>query len=203
MKAYHSRSYHEFFEGYTEKELIDEKGHPKIVRVYTGDYYEADLTDCQKKRNKIMVFSMYIAAVCIFICSGIQNVSVNMQKWVVLFEAISLFIMYLLLKPLFYYLVNRQPYTIGIYKIASEKLIQHTKKLACCCWITAGVMIVYTAYFVIIGIQLNMPKTVFCIFGELTCGFLFFCILKLESKTRYIKQASDEVRPENGVRIRF
>ena len=40
MKNYHSRSYHRFFEGYTEKGIVNEKGNYQIVRVYTGDYYE-------------------------------------------------------------------------------------------------------------------------------------------------------------------
>ena len=55
-KEYHSRSYHRFFEGFTEKEQVDENGKRTIT-----DYIPESITvpAFQKKRDKSIRSLMY------------------------------------------------------------------------------------------------------------------------------------------------
>ena len=74
----YNRSYHRFFEGYVEKDVLDPTtGRMHIERVYAGDYYRHKLEDKEWKQLKVKYAVMYgIALVCFFVAGLSKNTNV-------------------------------------------------------------------------------------------------------------------------------
>ena len=77
-KPWHSSAYHRYFEGYTEREVVNEKGKVKIQRVYIGDWYVRDLDKKQRILLPVMLFLMLAAASALFVICAVQTIPANM-----------------------------------------------------------------------------------------------------------------------------
>ena len=200
MKNYHSRSYHHFFEGYTEKGITSENGKHKILRIYTGDYYEPRLSSKEKKKYKLTCgFSYVMAAVLFFVC-GISRAYVNLLMPVALLESILLCLLLLLARSVFYICIQTEPYMIRKYRIISEKLRSYAKGAAVCCWIIAGLMAAAMLYLTVKKWGADM-ESLLCTAGFAACGVLLYSLYRTENKLTYEQKRSSALRPEKGVDI--
>lgn len=188
MKTYHSRAYHRFFEGYTEEKTMDETGKIRITYVYTGEYYEPVRTREQYVKDKIWTTCMSVLAAALFVFAGTRNVPANTQAAVAGLQAAFLLFFFLTAKSIFYLLTSRTPYTIRIYRIVSEKLIQNVKRAAVCCWLTAAAVAVYMCWSALVGLWTFPLETFICIAAESLGGGILYAVyrktVEVEFKSR-------------------
>ena len=78
MKEFFGRSYHKYFEGYTEKYVPgrNRKG-MCIERKYTGEFYQQAVTDDIWRRQRVRKAGLYILAVLLFLYASLQKVGSN------------------------------------------------------------------------------------------------------------------------------
>lgn len=203
MKNYHSRSYHRFFEGYTEKGIVNEKGNYQIVRVYTGDYYEPCYKNGEKKKYETIVTLCYCMAAALFFVSGVQRTAVNLLLPAALFQSIALWLLVLLARSVIYLWIEKPPYTVRKYRLVSEKMKSYSRVCAVFCWLTAAVMAVAWICLTASGHPAKSLSSLLCIAGFLACGLLLYTIFAMENHVAYRRKKSSEVRPEKGVDIVF
>ena len=62
----YNKSYHRYFEGYVEREVIDGKGKKRIERMYAGDWFRHDMSDAGWKHLKLKfgLLTLWTLAVC-------------------------------------------------------------------------------------------------------------------------------------------
>lgn len=197
MKTYHSRAYHRFFEGYSEKQTIDEKGNPKIIHVYTADYYEPSMTRDQWIKDKIIAVVLMVLAAVLFAIGGTINIPANAQAGVAVFEAAEIIFLFWLARSILYCFTARCPYTIRIYKIVSEKLIRNARRAAVCCWLTGAAMIVYTGLFMINGIGADVTGTLLSIVVEIMSGLMLYIIYHQANRIEF-KQRKEYENEKNS-----
>ena len=63
----YNKSYHRYFEGYVEREIINSKGKKRIERTYAGDWFRHDMPDAGWKRLKLKfgLLTLWTLAVCL------------------------------------------------------------------------------------------------------------------------------------------
>ncbi len=203
MKQYHSRSYHRYFEGYTEKEIVNEKGKQEIVRVYTGNYYTAELPEKERRRSRRMTVFLFIAATALYLCVGVLRTQVNLLMPVAALEGILLFLLLFLGRSVFYQMAEKMPYTVRKYKLASEQLLTFSKAAAVCCWLTALVMAAAFLWYTAAGEMPDVSLSFCCIVGFVLCGLLLYRIYHIESRTTWHVEKSTAKRPEKGADIQY
>ncbi len=200
---YHSRSYHRFFEGYTEKGIVDASGNYKIIRVYTGDYYEAQLSKGQQKKYKRSACLLYGAGVILYLAAGIQPSGINRLSPVAFLEGVLLILIFLLARSMFYLMTEKGPYTIRKYRIISENTKKYAKGAALCSWIIAGMAVGGYIFWLIGGkAELDLSSLI-CIVGFAACGAVWYRIFSMEKRIVYEKRENHQVRPEKGVDILY
>lgn len=110
---WHSRSYHQFFEGYSERTVVDPlTGKKKTERYYTGNYYEPRLTAKGKKLRKLEYGLLYLASIVCFAVSGFLPADNNHRPP-------SVFVMLVTLVGLAWMFL-----TLFSYLTAGEKLLE-------------------------------------------------------------------------------
>ena len=77
-KIRHSRSYHDFFEGYSE-ELVDKKDGKgrRIQRTYVGKYYKRSGSDRAWVLSKVLYVVMFLAAAALYVFALTRRVGCN------------------------------------------------------------------------------------------------------------------------------
>jgi len=84
-----NRSYHRYFEGYTEYTPIDEKGRMKIVREYTGSYYRADLSTPMYALARGGAILLWLASAVCMVTATIGDYPYNYTWYVTAAEALG------------------------------------------------------------------------------------------------------------------
>lgn len=120
--AWHSQSYHRFFEGYEERTIVDDKGHQRIERTYVGNKYERDV---DKRKNIIIIISYWlllvISSVC-FIISACMDVAFNHTFYGAIIEMICILMFIFMVVTLINYSFAKKQMTIYEYKSSSINL---------------------------------------------------------------------------------
>lgn len=84
-----NRSYHRYFEGYTEYTQLNEKGTLKIVRVYTGQYYRDTLSTPMYALARIGAILLWAASAFCMVSATIGNFPYNYTWYVTVAEALG------------------------------------------------------------------------------------------------------------------
>jgi hypothetical protein len=83
------KSYHRFFEGYTE--YSEQHGHKsKIIRIYTDPYMKADISDQCYFVRKIEYAILSIASVTLFVFSSAYATPANSSRIIAVTQALAL-----------------------------------------------------------------------------------------------------------------
>ena len=124
--GWHSRAYHRHFEGYTEIERIDERGHARIERVYAGVRYTPDIPPRRLTGLKLLYVLLWLSACAAAILAGTREIAAN-HRW---FVALVQFLLFggLLWEAvgLFNFLTAPRSRTVGDYKSSHDTLIRGT-----------------------------------------------------------------------------
>lgn len=121
-KPWHSRSYHKYFEGYSEHYQLDEKGRKKICRVYTGPLYCPRLS--QKRRRALLLarFALFAAGAALFLIGSFQPAVCNLTFYSAIFQALSVLPVFWTFLGIWAHLSAPGELKIGEYKRSAVRL---------------------------------------------------------------------------------
>lgn len=123
--AYHSSSFHSFFEGYVEQKQTDPKtGRTKIVRIYTAPYRVRCDTDSRWLAEKLCTLLAYLCSVTLLILAATVLELEEPAKYYQFFIAGSLICDFILLYILLRFLSAPRRMTVGDYRGICPKLYQ-------------------------------------------------------------------------------
>lgn len=115
--AYHSSSFHSYFEGYVEQKQTDPRtGRAKIVRIYTAPYRVRCASDAQWRAAKLGTMLLYLSSAVFLILAATVLELENPAKYYQLFVAGSLVCDFFLLYILLRFLSAPRKMTIGDYR---------------------------------------------------------------------------------------
>lgn len=123
--AFHSSSFHSYFEGYVEQKQTDPRtGRAKIVRIYTGPYRVRCATESRWLAEKLFTAGAYLSSVVLLILAATVLELEEPAKYYQLFIAGSLLCDFFLLYILLRFLSAPRKMTIGDYRAICPKLYQ-------------------------------------------------------------------------------
>lgn len=196
-RDFHRASYHRHFEGYSEYEVVDEKGYTRIRRVYTGMYYTHPL----EKRRRILlkaVFSvLWLVAVVLFVLGAMQSGAGNNRWYVSIWQVGDVVGLAWALFGLFNYLTVPRKMTIGDWRSSSQKLKHGSLFAAVFLWVTA-IMILLDLILSAVNTGMHMLCAVCFLFS----GICMIAEWFFENKIVYKQTASEETAPDYAARIR-
>lgn len=197
-KQYHSRSYHRYFENYAEKEVLKPGGGYEIRRVYVGNYYKADLTDSENRRNKLAIFILCLFTLTGYFAGGLLS-AVSATAVVAIATMPALIADLFLAVSVFYRLVAPREMEIRQYRDSSQVLVRRALVSAVC----LGLCLAATAAgcLAIPGYPLakHMPSLVLYALA-FACAVLIYL---LEKHTAYRKLPPRQERPSESSPIRY
>ena len=119
--ADHSKAYHRFFEGYTEKKVKDPKtGKTHIERTYTGWYYRNMLPEKEDRAHRRTNFVCFLVSVACFLICGCLTVHGGNLLFLTLIPQILAEVV--LAMPVWDYFRSGREFEIRIYR-QNQKLI--------------------------------------------------------------------------------
>ena len=145
-RPYHSQVYHKYFEGYAEKQVI-ENGKVRIERVYVGNYYRANGSNRMRILRKILYVVLYFLSAFCLVHAGLLDLEVNYVKYTSITQAVSFFTLLLFLIPLFFHTIAPVTMTIREFRDSSENL----KRLGLVAATVLGVNFALIVYLTVVG----------------------------------------------------
>lgn len=113
---FHSKTYHRYFEGWSEWYETDGKGKKKIRRVYTGVLHQLDAPDPVRFRLRIAYILFYALALVLFLFAAFQPVGGNSAWYGALMTAVCIPTLVLTLVFLVSYLTAPREMTLYQYR---------------------------------------------------------------------------------------
>jgi hypothetical protein len=194
--GYHSDAYHRYFEDWSEFEEQKTNGKVRIRRVYTGVWYQQDLSYRRRVLLKLLFSTLFVFAAVLFIICSVQNVGSNHCWYVAITQAGAIVGLVWMGIGLFNYLTAKKSMTIAKYRSSSGSL-SIGSFLAAICFTAAMLM---TLLFVLLQPKENMFGTeVMCAAGYLVCGVAVFTVNRIERKIRYLETPSGNETPQEAV----
>ncbi|MBR1822188.1 MAG: hypothetical protein IJ769_11295 [Clostridia bacterium] len=122
-RLWHSRSYHRYFEGYTEYKELDQNGKERIRRVYAADWYQQDLPKGKRIGVRLLYSLLFLMMVAAVVGAGILQGGAGTRFYIVIPELVTLCLLswlgYVLLVN---YLFMPKKLTVHEYKASSLTL---------------------------------------------------------------------------------
>ncbi len=88
--SWHSGYYHRYFEGWTEIPETTPSGKVRIKRVYTGEYYKADMSKTERYVHKMFCALLVLLSVMCYSRAALMEISSNAVWYVVFSEVLAL-----------------------------------------------------------------------------------------------------------------
>lgn len=193
---YNSRRYHSFFEGYTEKTVV-ENGKRKIVRVYTGDYYRPVLTSEQRTLRRILNCALYALTLGLYIYCATQPLEINLSPLVAICQGFEILSLLWLLVSIIDYAAAKDQMTVRVYRTASRRLT---------CLSLAGAILfgLMSLLYLALTLQLGNWSEFFRLFPfSLICGISMLAVYYMEKNTEYEQILSTEAPIKDGNEIKY
>jgi len=194
--GYHSDAYHRHFEDWSEFEEQNTNGKVRIRRVYTGAWYQQDLSDQRRILLKLLFSILFVFAALIFVISSAQYVGSNQSWYVAITQAGAIVGLVWMGIGLFNYLTTKKSMTIAEYRSSSGTLRVGSIIAA----ISITVAMLMTLLFVILQYkEVMFGREVMCALGYFICGVAVFTVNRIERKIRYIETPSGNKAPREAV----
>lgn len=103
-KQRHRKSYEEYFEGYTEKTVVNEAGRKIRCREYTGTLFYTNMTDSQRRQTKALYAALLIAAAILDTAALTLPIWSSHNVWAFTFGCAPIVVYVWMMFPLFTYL---------------------------------------------------------------------------------------------------
>lgn len=118
----HSSAYHAFFEGYTEREILSEKGHRHIERVYTAPWIVEDLSPASRLHIRLAAWVLYLGALAGYLWCMTRRVGSNSSPYVAAAGLLTVIPLFLLFFALITFTTRKEKLTKYDYKSNKKKL---------------------------------------------------------------------------------
>jgi hypothetical protein len=192
--TWHSKSYHRFFEGYSEVSIPRPNGKGTIIqRIYTGNYYRQNITDRQRILIRILFIILYGCITFLFISSAITPSLVNSTWYVVLPEAVCLVFLSWILITFYSYFQLTRDLTIEGYRSSSGALLKASLGAS----ISLGLTALATLVFIFVNLPNKPSLEIFIVLKYLAGGLISFSINRIERKVHYVIIPSQNQVPDN------
>lgn len=139
----HSDAYHSFFEGYTERLALDEKGRQRIQREYTAPWIVEDLSPARSRQVRIAAWLLYLAAVGIYLWCALRPVGSNSSPYVAVSGLLTVIPLLLLFFALVTFTLQGKKLTQYDYKSNRKRLRVLSLMGAVLMAITATMVLLY------------------------------------------------------------
>lgn len=194
---WHSRSYHQFFEGYSERKVVDPlTGKTKTERYYTGNYYEPCLTGKGKKLRRIEYGLLYLVSIVCFAVTGFLPADNNHRAPAIFMMLASLVVLVWMLLAMFSYLTAGERLTEGEYR-DREHLKAQCMGLTVIFGVTAAVRVGCMVWYR----QLASLPDWLTVAGSLLDGAILFWIRCREKNLSYTRTMSTVKAPSDSYDI--
>lgn len=196
-RLWHSRAYHDYFEGYVEREVTDARGKTRIRRVYAGTWYVQDLPRGRYVLLRILYVLLFAGMAGALVLAGLLQGGAGTAFYVVLPEIVTVCLLARLFYALFVcYLFAPKRMTIHDYRSSSGALNRTCVALTaaflvCACATLAEALLRHAA----LGGALAAAAA-FAL-GALLAGAAAY----VEKKTPYKELPNGEATAENGTPI--
>ena len=191
-----NRRYHRYFEGYTEYPRMSADGRLKIVRVYTGVYYRADLSALHYALSRAGYILLWILAVICQATAIIADYSYNYTPYVTVFEALGIPASFALMLAVFNAALTERRLKIRQYRTVHNLTVIIAMTGAVIHLVTALSMILNIIIMCAAGngIWAGPVK----LFIAATC---FFAVWFIERRIPYITEENPEKSGPGGIEI--
>jgi hypothetical protein len=196
--AYHSPSYHKYFEGTSETLVTGKNGKGKrIIRVYTGLYYSQDMTGKRRILNRLLFTGLYLGAAALFaFCASLETAS--NRTWYVTFpEALSFIGLFWMLYVLINYMTAPRDMTVGCYHSTSGPLIKSGRLTA----ISLGLLTLTQLIYALLSAEENRLSGLLSAAGFAASSAAVYAIGAIDSQITYTRTRSENKAPDHGIEI--
>ena len=198
QKKTKNRSYQEFYEDHADYAVpVAGRSGKKIVHVYQGEWHRIagdEKSFRQKKGLYALLFAL--SAACLF-AAFCCDAPAYREKPVALLQFLDVLCMGWTLVDLISYWLAKYRMTIYMYK--SISLLRAAAALSgIAIWLTGMLVLLYT---VLPGKETD-GKTVLCFIAYACSGIFLWILGRMERKTSYVQEDSEEVPPVEAVRIK-
>ncbi|MCD7885716.1 MAG: hypothetical protein LUI87_18800 [Lachnospiraceae bacterium] len=187
MNRHATKSYNQYFDGFSEREVVTSKGKVKIERFYTGAYYREDVPDDTWKRRKWATGGLYAMALLLYFACGTVNCEANSCWYVILFSGITLAAVIFATINVVTKLTAQRDMIARVYRSASE---QYQKRVR-----FTSVTMLLTAGAVLVNMVLNRSgfqmKAMICLAGYAFSGLTMLRLYQLEEQNQYCQIKND------------
>lgn len=192
----YSSHYHDYFEGYYEKNTEDEKGKRRISRVYASYYYRHAISDKKWIYLKLAYTVLYLASALLFVYSSTRYEVSNMVWYVQVFELISILAFFLMAYTVLMYAVSKRKTTIWEHKEASSRLVLFGTVASCALAGSFASSVIASALNGMTPFRSVMSHSMLFLSAALV-----FTIVRLEKNVPYEKVEPPVKPPKDSVRI--
>ncbi|MCD7957143.1 MAG: hypothetical protein LUG93_15625 [Lachnospiraceae bacterium] len=198
FKVTPSRSYHKYWQGYTETQITTPKGKKKIKRTYVAPWKQQDLTDRQWKSVKVIYSLLTLLSVFLTVYALSRRVGSNVCWYVALAGLPSVILLFLQFSVTILYDISPRKMTLWEHRSSSNR-IRYTSLIS-------GIALSLTALATLIYTFINQsdqPGAEFlCAVLLLLAAFSMFAIRCMESRIKYIDIPNDVSAAEDSYAIR-
>lgn len=192
----YNRAYHNYFDGYVEKTILDpQTGRTHIQRIYAGVYYRHRLTDRQWKGLKICYCLLYLGCL---VCLAVQGlVSPGGNVWYIAVPAVLSVLANLWLG--FFvgnYLFSTRELTVGQYKDLVNLKSSAGASVISFVLMAAGQLVWLVLHWV------SVFRCVCCLAADAAAVAALLWILRTETDMVFDKRANMTQIPDDAIDIR-
>lgn len=193
---WHSRSYHKYFEGYTEYYERDSSGKDHLKRLYTGKYYMQCLSVPRRLLLRLLYTILFIISVVLFSYTAVENTDFNYLWYVSASYALCIPFYFWTFMRLTAYIFAPKKMKIYTYKSTSLAIKKSTLYLISFLCLSCVINIVYQL--------LNLQFSAVNIFALIRLAIACVCITAIriiEARVEYRMEINKTVAPVNGTVI--
>lgn len=195
-QIHHSRYYHSFFKGFSEKIVPGKNGRGrKIERVYTEDYIVSGLDNMAEIVSRISVLVLFLISLIPFFFSAIARAPFNSTAYVAAAQMLGIIILIFELGTILFYLARSLKMTIYDYSSTSERLIKLSG--------IAGIVLLIcfvSALITVIIYRFDLSDIRYAA-GYLLAALVQFTLRVYEDKKTYTSIENDIQEPEGSNKI--
>lgn len=196
-KAFHSRFYHDQYEGYSERYVLDKNGKKKIERIYTGSYYQPEQTDKGLRASNLLRVALFIVGVALFLVGASRPVVCNTTFYVTILQAVTVVFLFWLLMGLLSRLTVSGALKLPDYKHAVVRTTR-ASLLSCISLFAAAVAALVSAFLA--GEGFDLPSAL-CAVLFLAAGAVFLVWNRFEAGIKYRVIDNSDPEPEGSIQL--
>ncbi len=193
--SFHSKGYHQYFDGYSEYRETDEKGKTRIRRVYTGIYHTAKVSDAARRGIHASYIVLWLLSAGLYFFLSTREVESNVVWYTAVAEALAIFGLVWVLWSLGNYLAAGKNMTQDGFRYTSALC----RASACACaaqLLTAAATIAHA----VLGTD-QMGKELLIAAGFAICAVCALGIRLIEQRIPYDSFLSDAKVPDDANQI--